>query len=78
MLMRYVGPDEAVRVVVAGTEIGVVKQGESIVVPDEIAESTVWPDTLWQDGTEKKTASKKSTSAASDESAASSAEKSDK
>lgn len=64
MLKRYVGPDDEVRVVVAGTEIGNVRQGESIAVPDEIAELTVWPDTLWQDG-DKKAASKKDSASAS-------------
>lgn len=50
MLKRYVGPHDEVRVVVAGTELGFVKQGESIAVPDEVAASTEWPSELWQDG----------------------------
>lgn len=56
MLKVYIGPDAEVRVVVAGTEIGIVKNGESIVVPDDIAATTVWPDALWQDVPPAKTA----------------------
>ena len=77
MLKRYVGPDDEVKVVVAGTEIGNVKRGEAIAVPDDIAGLTVWPDTLWQDGAEdKKTASKKT--ATPTDSAAPSQNESDK
>jgi hypothetical protein len=49
-LKRYVGPDSEVSVVVAGREMGIVKNGEAIVVPDELAELVVWQDQLWEDG----------------------------
>ena len=49
MLKRYIGPDDEVRVVVAGTEIGFVKRGEAIAVSDEMAASVVWPEELWSD-----------------------------
>lgn len=50
MLKRYIGPDEEVKLVVAGYEIGVVKKDEAIVIPDELAELVVWPEKLWADG----------------------------
>lgn len=49
MLKQYIGPYDEVRVVVAGIEVGRVKQGESLAIPDEVADSVTWPDTLWQD-----------------------------
>ena len=49
-LKRYIGPLESVRLQVAGHEIGIVKQGDSIVVPDELAELTEWQADLWADG----------------------------
>ena len=49
MLKQYIGPHDEVKVVIAGNEIGIVKQGESISVPDELAESVGWAETLWQD-----------------------------
>jgi len=49
-LKRYIGPLESVRLQVAGHEIGIVKQGDSIVVPDELAELTEWQADYWADG----------------------------
>lgn len=48
-LMRYVGPYPEVRVVVAGTEVGNVENGGSIVVPDELASQAEWSE-HWEDG----------------------------
>jgi hypothetical protein len=58
MLKRYIGPDDEVRVVVAGTEIGVVKKGEAIAISDDVANTVVWPDELWSDDKPKKDGSK--------------------
>jgi hypothetical protein len=49
-LKRYIGPEDEVRLVVAGNEIGVVSQGGSIVVPDDVAESVGWAEEFWEDG----------------------------
>ena len=48
-LKRYVGPEDAVILRVAGHEIGTCAKDEAIVVPDELAELVEWPD-YWQDG----------------------------
>lgn len=49
MLKTYVGHyTEGVEVVINGQSYGVVKPGESIVVPDDIAAAAVWPD-VWED-----------------------------
>jgi hypothetical protein len=49
-LKRYIGPYESVRLMVAGEEIGIVNKGDSVVIPDEIADSVEWSDELWADG----------------------------
>ena len=50
MLKRYVGPYDEVQVYVAGNELGVVKKGEAIAVPDDVATLAEWPADHWQDG----------------------------
>jgi hypothetical protein len=55
MIKTYRGPFvEGVDVVVAGESFGLVKPGESIAVPDELAEQVAWPESNWSDGPAKK------------------------
>jgi hypothetical protein len=49
-LKKYVGPQEAVKLTVAGVEFGVVEKGGSVAVPDELANSVGWSADLWEDG----------------------------
>jgi hypothetical protein len=51
MLKRYIGPEPEIMVSIHGQDYGLVRQGESIPVPDEIAEITSWAETNWEDGT---------------------------
>lgn len=48
MLKRYVGPYPEVSVSVAGNDFGTVKNGEALVIPDELAESVGWSE-HWED-----------------------------
>jgi hypothetical protein len=51
MLKTYTGHfHEGVEVVVMGESYGHVKPGESIVIPDEIAEQVAWPEDIWING----------------------------
>jgi hypothetical protein len=60
MLKTYIGPyHEGVELTVMGESFGVVKPGDSIVIPDEIAEQVDWPSDIWRSGPEKKAASSK-------------------
>lgn len=65
-LMRYIGPHPEVRVVVAGNEIGVVENGGSIVVPDELAGLTAWSEDHWEDVSKDAAEKKKAREAAKD------------
>jgi hypothetical protein len=57
MLKRYVGPLDEVFVSIAGNEFGIVKNGESLVVPNELAESVGWSE-HWEDVKDSKKALK--------------------
>lgn len=61
MLKRYIGPADEVTVSINGQDYGIVHNGESIPVPDELANSVSWPENLWDDGetTPAKTSTKK-------------------
>lgn len=51
MLKTYIGQfKEGVEVFVLGVPFGVVKPGESIVVPDDLAEKATWGEDIWKDG----------------------------
>ena len=52
-LFMYDGPYTEVDLKVAGNEIGSVKKGESIVVPDELAALVEWQD-YWKRADESK------------------------
>lgn len=54
MLKRYIGPIDEVSVIIAGQDFGLVKTGQAIPVPDEIANSVSWGDANWEDVTDKK------------------------
>lgn len=54
MLKRYIGNDE-VTVTLAGQDFGTVSNGDSIPVPDELANSLAWPEGLWEDVNSSKT-----------------------
>lgn len=54
MLKRYIGNDE-VTVTLAGQDFGTVNTGDSIPVPDELANSLSWPESLWEDVSSPKT-----------------------
>ena len=53
MLKRYIGPADEVTVSINGQDFGIVHKGESIPVPDELANSVMWPEELWDDGETK-------------------------
>ena len=49
-LKRYKGHfGEGVEVVIMGESYGHLKPGDSVVVPDEIAEQVAWPEDIWED-----------------------------
>jgi hypothetical protein len=51
MLKTYKGPfSEGVELVISGRSFGVVKPGESVVIPDELAAKVVFPESIWEDG----------------------------
>lgn len=54
MLKRYIGRTSPARIVIAGREFGVVETGDSIPVPDDLANSVAWPESNWEDGAPKK------------------------
>ena len=61
MLKRYIGPADEVTVSINGQDFGIVHKGDSIPVPDELANSVAWSDVLWDDGEPaKKTNNKES------------------
>lgn len=49
MLKRYIGPFSPVTVVIAGQDFGMVETGDSLAVPDDLANSVAWPETNWAD-----------------------------
>ena len=59
-LKKYVGQHyEGIELVVHGESFGYLKPGESVVVPDELADTVAWPDELWEDETKKPKAAEK-------------------
>lgn len=54
MLKTYIGDLSPVSVVVGGQDFGAVETGDSIVVPDDLANSVAWPEANWADGPAKK------------------------
>jgi hypothetical protein len=50
MLKRYIGRESPARIVIAGKDFGTVETGESIPVPDDLANSVAWPEANWADG----------------------------
>jgi len=54
MLKRYVGRVSPARIVIGGRDFGTVETGDSIVVPDDLANSVAWPEGNWADGAPKK------------------------
>jgi len=51
MLKTYTGSSaDGVELVVRGVSYGIVKPGESVAVPDDVAESVEWPEENWSDG----------------------------
>lgn len=53
MLKRYIGHQSPVSVVVGGEDFGYVETGDSIVVPDDLANSVSWPEENWAAGAAK-------------------------
>lgn len=49
MLKRYIGPFKRVHVPALGPELSSIELGESVYVPDELAESLGWPEDSWED-----------------------------
>lgn len=49
MLKRYIGPIDEVSVTIAGQDYGVVKSGDAIPIPDDVADSVSWPESNWED-----------------------------
>jgi len=60
MLKRYVGQFSPVTVVIAGEDFGLVETGDTIVVPDDLANSVAWAEENWADGTPAKDNSEES------------------
>ena len=53
MLKRYIGHQTPVSVVIGGEDFGFVETGEAIAVPDDLANSVIWPEENWEDGAAK-------------------------
>jgi hypothetical protein len=53
MLKRYIGHQSPVSIVLNGEDFGYVETGDSIAVPDELANSLSWPEDNWADGAAK-------------------------
>jgi hypothetical protein len=49
MLKRYIGPIDEVTVTIAGQDYGMVKSGDAIPIPDDVADSVSWPESNWED-----------------------------
>jgi len=61
-LKRYKGHfAEGVELRVMGESFGTLKPGESVAVPDELAEQVTWPEDVWEDVAEKAAKSKSKT-----------------
>jgi hypothetical protein len=58
MLKRYIGSADEVTVSIMGQDYGIVKKGDSIPVPDDIANAVSWAEENWEDGTPVKDTSK--------------------
>ena len=48
MLKRYIGPDPA-EIVVNGKSYGEIEPGDSLAVPDDVANAAKWSPKLWED-----------------------------
>jgi hypothetical protein len=53
MLKRYIGHQSPVSVVLGGEDFGYVETGDSIAVPDDLANSLSWPEENWEAGAAK-------------------------
>jgi hypothetical protein len=53
MLKRYIGHQSPVSVILGGEDFGYVETGDSIAVPDDLANSLSWPEENWADGAAK-------------------------
>jgi hypothetical protein len=63
MLKRYIGHQSPVSIVLNGEDFGYVETGDSIAVPDELANSLSWPEDNWADGAAKAKAKPKASTA---------------
>lgn len=68
MLKRYVGHQSPVSVILGGEDFGYVETGDSIVVPDDLADALSWPEENWEDGAPKPKAKTKAKAPADDNS----------
>jgi hypothetical protein len=66
MLKQYIGHQSPVSVVLGGEDFGYVETGDSIVVPDDLANSLSWSEENWAAGASKSKA-KSSTDNKNDE-----------
>jgi hypothetical protein len=66
MLKQYIGHQSPVSVILGGEDFGYVETGDSIVVPDDLANSLSWSEENWADGASKPKA-KSSTTNKNDE-----------
>jgi hypothetical protein len=53
MLKRYIGHQSPVSIVLNGEDFGYVETGDSVAVPDDLANSLSWPEANWEDGAAK-------------------------
>lgn len=60
MLKLYIGHQSPVSVILGGEDFGYVETGDSIVVPDDLANSLSWPEENWADGAAKSSTPDKS------------------
>lgn len=68
MQKRFIGPenpgqdgkDQGHDVLVAGNQLGTVRSGEVLEVPDDLAKEVAWPESLWEDVKATAPAKKKS------------------
>lgn len=68
MQKKFIGPanpdpdgnDQGHDVLVAGHQLGNVKHGATIDVPDDLAQDIAWPESLWEDVKAASPAKKKS------------------
>jgi hypothetical protein len=49
MLKRYIGDVSPATIYVGGQDFGTVETGDSIAIPDDLAESVAWAEENWED-----------------------------